>query len=62
MPSGPYAPHVSQLAQANVAALRAPLDDPAMRDFVAALGPVHRLAEGSDGFVWRLRTDGGHGV
>lgn len=53
---------MSQLAQANVAALRAPLDDPSMRDFVAALVPVHRLAESSDGFVWRLRTGGEHGV
>jgi hypothetical protein len=53
---------VSQLAQANVAALRAPLDDPVMREFVAALEPVHRLAEDSDGFVWRLRTGDAHGV
>lgn len=51
-----------QLAQANVAALRAPLDDPSMREFVAALDPVHRRAERSDGFVWRLRTGDEHGV
>ena len=53
---------MAQLAQANVARLRAALDDPAMRGFVAALDTVNRLAEGSAGFVWRLRTDGGHGL
>ena len=51
-----------QLAQANVAGLRAPLDDPVMGEFVAALDAVHRLAERSDGFVWRLRTGAEHGL
>lgn len=51
-----------ELAQVNVARLRAPLDDPAMRGFVDALEPVHRIAEAAPGFVWRLATEGGHGV
>lgn len=53
---------VRQLAQANVARLRAPLDDPSMRDFVAALDHVNHLAETSRGFVWRLTTEHGHGL
>ncbi|WP_211361703.1 DUF3291 domain-containing protein [Pseudonocardia cypriaca] len=51
-----------QLAQVNVARLRAPMDDPAMREFVAGVGPIHRLAHTSPGFVWQLHVDGGHGV
>ena len=51
-----------QLAQVNVARLRAPMDDPAMLEFVAGVGPIHRLAHKSPGFVWQLHTDGGHGV
>lgn len=58
----PYAATVPQLAQANVASLRAPLDEPSMRGFVAALDPVHRLAEHSDGFVWRLQVGTDHGL
>jgi hypothetical protein len=42
-----------QLAQVNVARMRAPLDDPVMRGFVDALGAVNRLAETSPGFCWR---------
>lgn len=50
------------LAQANAARLRAPLDDPSMREFLAALDPINRLAGSSPGFVWRLATDDCHGV
>jgi hypothetical protein len=39
--------------------MRAPLDSPELAGFVAAIDPVLRLAEESDGFVWRY-TDG-HG-
>jgi hypothetical protein len=53
---------VHHLAEVNVARLLAPLDDPSMRDFVAAVGPVERLAAASSGFVWRLADQGGHGV
>jgi hypothetical protein len=44
-----------QLAQVNVARLRAPLDDPMLAEFVANLEPVNGTAEQADGFVWRLR-------
>ena len=47
------------LAQYNVARLRAPLDDPGVSDFVAALEPINRLAEQSPGFVWRHQTEEG---
>jgi Domain of unknown function (DUF3291) len=53
---------VHHLAQVNVARLRAPLDDPSMREFAAGIAPIHRLAWTSPGFVWQLRTDGAHGV
>lgn len=42
-----------QLAQLNVARLVAPLDDPAVADYVAALEPMNALAEHAPGFVWR---------
>lgn len=47
------------LAQANVARMRAPLDDPLMEDFVASLEPLNLLADSSPGFIWRLQTDDG---
>ena len=40
-----------QLAQVNVAKMRAPLDDSRMAEFVAALDPINALAEQSPGFV-----------
>jgi len=43
-----------QLAQVNVARMRAPLDDPRMRGFVDGLAVVGGLAEAAPGFVWRL--------
>lgn len=49
-----------QLAQVNVAKMRAPLDDTRMADFVAALDPINTLAEQSPGFAWRLKDDGGN--
>lgn len=41
------------LAQYNIARLRAPLDDPLLADFMAALDPLNKLADHSPGFVWR---------
>ena len=49
-----------QLAQLNVATLRAPIDDVATAGFVAALDPINALAEASPGFVWRLQTEDGN--
>src|ERR1700730_5665665 len=43
------------LAQVNIARLLAPLDSPALADFVAQLAPVNALADRSPGFVWRLQ-------
>lgn len=48
------------LAQANIARLRAPLDDPALKDFVDNLDPINLLAEKTPGFVWRLQTEEGN--
>jgi hypothetical protein len=47
-----------QLAQLNVAALKAPLDSPELKDFVDNLDRINALAESSPGFVWRLKGDG----
>ncbi|MDQ1709962.1 MAG: hypothetical protein QOG49_1347 [Frankiaceae bacterium] len=47
-----------ELAQVNIAVLRAPLDSPQLADFVAGLEPVNALAESAPGFVWRLIGDG----
>lgn len=49
-----------QLAQINIARLKAPLDDPQIEDFVIALDPINMLAEASRGFVWRLQTEEGN--
>jgi hypothetical protein len=47
-----------QLAQLNVATLKAPLDSPELKDFVDNLDRINDLAEQSPGFVWRLKGDG----
>ena len=47
------------LAQINITRLRAPIDNPLTAKFVAGLEPIHALAEGSPGFVWRLQTGDG---
>lgn len=48
-----------QLAQLNIARARAPLTEPAMAGFVAALAEINALAEASPGFVWRLKDESG---
>jgi hypothetical protein len=47
------------IAEINIARLRAPLTDPLLADFVAQLDEVNRIADESDGFVWRLKDDNG---
>lgn len=47
------------IAQINVARLRAPLDDPAMADFMAELARVNALADADTDMIWRLQTAGG---
>ena len=49
-----------ELAQMNVARLKAPLDSPQLADFVAALDRINAIADRSDGFVWRLQDDSGN--
>lgn len=51
------APPSFHLAQINIARMREPLTDPLMAGFVAGLEPVNALADGSPGFVWRLRDE-----
>src|SRR3954470_12985033 len=46
-----------QLAEVNIARLLQPLDHEQLADFVANLGPVNAIAEGFEGFVWRLKDD-----
>lgn len=48
-----------QLAQVNVALLKAPLDSPELADFVAWLDPINAIADGAPGFAWRLQGDSG---
>lgn len=45
-----------ELAQLNIAVMRAPLDAPPMADFVANLDRVNALADAAPGFIWRLQT------
>ena len=48
-----------QLAQLNIARAKAPLDSPAMKEFMDNLEPVNNIAENSPGYVWRLQDDSG---
>jgi hypothetical protein len=49
-----------ELAQLNIARLKAPIDSPILVDFVANLDRINLLADSSDGFRWRLQTDEGN--
>jgi Domain of unknown function (DUF3291) len=47
-----------QLAQINIARMKGVnIDDPVMQEFVDNLDRVNALAEGSEGFIWRLKDD-----
>ena len=46
-----------QLAQANVATMRVPYDDPLMVDFKEQLDAVNATADAAPGFVWRFVED-----
>ena len=50
-----------QLAQLNIAQLKAPIDSPELADFVANLNRINTLAEQSAGFIWRLIDDDSSG-
>lgn len=45
------------LAQVNIAQLLNPIDHPTMAGFVANLDRINEIAEGYQGFVWRLKGD-----
>jgi uncharacterized protein DUF3291 len=47
------------IAQANVAHMRAPLEDPIMEGFRSQLDRINAIADRSPGFVWRLQTPEG---
>ena len=49
-----------QLAQVNIAHLRASLDSPELADFVNSLDPINALADEAPGFIWRLQTEDGN--
>jgi hypothetical protein len=46
------------LAQLNVAALKAPLDSPELKEFVDNLDRINALAEAAPGFEWHLVGEG----
>ena len=47
-----------QLAEINVARMKGyDINDPVMKEFVDNLGRVNKLAESSQGFVWRLKDE-----
>ena len=45
------------VAQVNVARILAPLDDPVMVDFVNNLDQLNKLAEETNGFIWRFKEE-----
>ena len=48
-----------QVAQFNIARMRAPLDDPIMAGFVDQLDYINSVADRAEGFVWRMQTEEG---
>lgn len=48
------------LAELNIARLLAPKDDPKVAPFMNALDTINGIAERSDGYIWRLKDDGGN--
>lgn len=53
-------PQKYYLAQINIALMKAPLEDPIMAEFAAALNQVNAVADQSPGFIWRLQTASGN--
>ncbi len=47
------------LAQVNIGRILGPMDGPIMKGFADQLEEINRLADGYQGFVWRLQTDEG---
>ena len=49
-----------QIAQVNIARMKAPLQHEVMAGFVARLDEINALADRSEGFVWRLKGSVGN--
>ena len=49
-----------QLAQLNIAKMKAELEDPIMAGFVEQLDYVNSIADSSPGFVWRFESEKGN--
>jgi hypothetical protein len=45
------------LAEVNIGRILGPMDSPVMEEFSANLNRINALAEGSEGFIWRLKDD-----
>jgi hypothetical protein len=52
--------HDFELAEINIARIRAPVDDPLVAEFMNALDEINALADRSPGFRWRLQTEDGN--
>ncbi len=48
-----------ELAQLNIALMKAPLESPLMAEFVANLDRINAMADSAAGFLWRLKTEEG---
>jgi hypothetical protein len=48
------------IAQLNVGRILAPTDSPQLAEFMGRLDEINALADGSPGFVWRLKSDSGN--
>ncbi|GAA2131856.1 DUF3291 domain-containing protein [Glycomyces algeriensis] len=48
-----------ELAQVNIGRILAPFDSEAMYGFTSKLEEVNAVADGAEGFVWRLVDEGG---
>lgn len=48
-----------QLAQLNIAKAKYDLEAPEIKDFVDNLAPINKIAESSEGFIWRLEDESG---
>jgi hypothetical protein len=49
-----------ELAEFNIARLKAAVDSPQLRDFVDKLDEINALAEEFPGFVWRMQSEQGN--
>ena len=47
------------LAQVNIGRILGPMDGPVMKGFADQLDEINSLADGFEGFVWRLQSEAG---